>query len=285
MPHDALIPPIVDADWALARAAERPVTFADVRWYLDGRDGRAAYEQRHIPGAVWVDLDRQLAAQGAPPTEGRHPLPDPDDFAAAMSSLGIGDETVVVAYDDTGGMTAARLVVMLRMLGRDAAVLDGGLDAWPGPFEAGSGPRPATAGFTARPWPAECLASADEVGDRAIDGSAVVLDARAAGRFSGEIAVVDRRPGHVPGARNAPWNEALDPETHRFRERDDLARHYAHLGVGPSSDVITYCGSGVSACVNVVAMEHAGLRAARLFVASWSGWSADPARPAELGKP
>lgn len=256
---------------------------ADVRWYLDGRDGRAAYEERHIAGAVWVDLDRQLAANDRPATEGRHPLPDPADFAASMSVLGIGDDTTVIAYDDTGGMTAARLVVMLRMLGRDAAVLDGGLAAWPGPFERGPGRTPDRAQFTPQPWPTQRLASADEVGERAADRSAVLLDARTAGRFTGEVTMVDPRPGHVPGARNAPWGDALDPATGRFRSRDELVEHFAAVGVESGDEVITYCGSGVSACVNVVAMEHAGLGVPRLYVASWSGWSADPDRPAELG--
>lgn len=123
----------------------------DVRWYLDGTDGRAAYQAGHLPGAVWADLDTQLAAHDRPATEGRHPFPSAQAFAAAMGALGIGDDTVVVAYDDSGGLTAGRLVVMLRMIGHDAALLDGGLAAWTAagnPVESGPGRTPEPAAFT-----------------------------------------------------------------------------------------------------------------------------------------
>ena len=122
-----MIPPVVGADLIGELSG---AVLADVRWYLDGRDGHAAFAEGHLPGAVWVDLDRHLAAHGLPASEGRHPLPTPEAFAASMGSLGIGDDTVVVAYDDTGGLTAGRLVTMLRWLGRSAAVLDGGLAGW-----------------------------------------------------------------------------------------------------------------------------------------------------------
>lgn len=260
---------------------------ADVRWYLDGRDGHAAFQQAHLPGAVWVDLDRQLAAHGGPVGEGRHPFPTPDAFAAAMSELGIGDDTVVVAYDDTGGLTAGRMVTMLRMLGRDAAVLDGGLAAWTVagyPVATGPEPAPAPAVFTAQPWPADRLASADEAAAHAAAG-APVLDARAHERFTGEQALIDPRPGHVPGARSAPWAAVLGADGHLLPP-EHLREHFTALGAADEgADPITYCGSGVSACMNIVAMEHAGLTPPRLYVASWSGWSAQPDRPAELGDP
>lgn len=277
--------------------AHLEAVLADVRWYLDGRDGRAAFEAGHLPGARWVDLDGTLAASGMPATEGRHPLPDPHAFAASMEALGIGDESTVVAYDDTGGLTAGRLVVMLRMLGRDAALLDGGLRAWGGPLEIGPAGEPRRdARFTARPWPADRLASADETASAAT-GDGVVLDARVPERFTGEQALVDPRPGHIPGARNAPWSAVLDAHGH-LRSPKELRAHFATLGVhtapkagthsppdgAPAADgVIAYCGSGVSACMNLVAMEHAGLGTGRLFVASWSGWSADPGRSAAFG--
>ena len=260
---------------------------ADVRWYLDGRDGHAAFQQAHLPGAVWVDLDRQLAAHGGPAGEGRHPFPTPDAFAAAMSELGIGDDTVVVAYDDTGGLTAGRMVTMLRMLGRDAAVLDGGLAAWTAagyPVATGPEPAPAPGAFTAQPWPADRLASADEAAAHAAAG-APVLDARAHERFTGEQALIDPRPGHVPGARSAPWAAVLGADGHLLSP-EQLREHFTALGAADEgADPITYCGSGVSACMNIVAMEHAGLTPPRLYVASWSGWSAQPDRPAELGDP
>lgn len=277
--HDAaVIPVIVDAEFV----ATRPhIVLVDVRWYLDGRDGRAAYEAGHLPGAVWADLDHQLAAHDAHVTEGRHPFPSPHHFAKAMGALGIGDDTTVVAYDDTGGVTAGRLVVMLRMLGHDAAMLDGGLLGWTGPIDTGW-VQPGTAAFTERPWPSARLASADETAAAATSGTGVVLDARARERFTGEVTQIDPRPGHVPGARNAPWSAAMADDG-RLRSVDELRAHYESLGVDDDTDVVAYCGSGVSACVNVMAIEHAGFRPPRLYVASWSGWSADAERPAELG--
>lgn len=260
---------------------------ADVRWYLDGRDGKAAYENSHIAGAVWVDLDNALAGHGLPATEGRHPFPTPEAFAADMSALGIGDDTVVVAYDDTGGLTAGRLVVMLRMLGCDAAVLNGGLNAWVAaglPTETGKAIEPTSKKFTATHWPDDRLATADEALAEATGGG-VVIDARPLARFTGAQALIDPRPGHIPGARSAPWSAVLD-DSGRLRTMDELKAHYAALGLADAeTPSVAYCGSGVSACMNIVAMEHAGLTPPRLYVASWSGWSADPDRPAELGQP
>jgi thiosulfate/3-mercaptopyruvate sulfurtransferase len=273
------VPPVVDPAFVHANP---DAVLVDVRWYLDGRDGLAAFEAGHIPGARWVDLDHELSDAAAPPTEGRHAFPSPEQFAQAMSRLGVNDDTVVVAYDDSGGGNAARLVVMLRMLGRAAALLDGGLAAWDGPLESGPAGPATPARSTVQEWPPSRFASADETGAAAASGTAV-LDARSPERFRGEVVVVDPRPGHVPGARNAPWVAVLDPSTGRFRAPDALRRHYAAIGVTDTDDAIAYCGSGVSACMNVLAMELAGLRPPRLFVASWSGWSADPDRPAELG--
>lgn len=202
-----------------------------------------------------------------------------------MSALGIGDDTVVVAYDDTGGVTAGRLVVMLRMLGRSAALLDGGLGAWIADgraTEVGAGPAAiAPAKFTITEWPAQRLASADEAADFASRGGAV-LDSRAHERFTGEQVLIDPRPGHMPGARSAPW-AALHRPDGRLLDRAELLAHFHHLGADTDANTVAYCGSGVSACLNVIAMEHAGLSPARLYVGSWSGWAADPERPVELG--
>jgi thiosulfate/3-mercaptopyruvate sulfurtransferase len=280
----ALIPPVVEAPWVLDRLTTDPsVVLTDVRWYLDGRSGRAAFEDAHLPGAVFVDLDHDLSRDDLDPTEGRHPLPTPEAFAAAMSRNGIGDQHLVVAYDDSGGMTAGRLVVMLRMLGRRATLLDGGLAAWPGPVERGPGIEREHTVFTSAPWPVERLAGTDDVERLADDPAAVVLDARSAERYRGEVAVVDPRPGHIPGARSAPWSDALDPATGRFRSPAQLAAWFEGLGATTAPTVVAHCGSGVSACVNLLAMERAGLAPARLYVASWSGWSADPDRPAATG--
>ena len=271
---------------------ERPLVIADVRWYLDGRSGRDAFHAGHIAGAVFVDLDEWLAG---PPSaeEGRHPLPDPERFARGMSEAGIGDGTTVVAYDDAGGVIAARLVWMLRSLGHDAAVLDGGITGWPGELGAGAtvagrraAPR-ADATFTARPWPASALASIDETQARAADGSAVVLDARTADRFAGETEPVDARAGHIPGARNLSVRDHLGDDG-RLRDLDELRARFARLGLAPGgaasgSDVIAYCGSGVTACHELLVLEHAGLGRGRLFAGSWSQYAADPQRPVATG--
>jgi thiosulfate/3-mercaptopyruvate sulfurtransferase len=200
-----------------------------------------------------------------------------------MSRHGIGDDSIVIAYDDSSGMTAGRLVVMLRMIGRDAAVLDGGITVWSGELMQGPGVVPEELPFTPCEWPADRLASVDEVAQAAASPNGLVLDARNAERFTGEVTQIDPRPGHIPGAANAPWAATVDPDTKRFRPAAELREHFNELGASESDTVIAYCGSGVSACMNVLAMERAGLPAPRLYVASFSGWSADPEREVELG--
>jgi thiosulfate/3-mercaptopyruvate sulfurtransferase len=271
---------LVDADWLSGHRDE--VVVADVRFYLDGRSTLDAYVAGHLPGAVYVDLGRDLSTPGAA-TEGRHPLPSPTDFAAAMGRLGVGDDDVVVAYDDSGGGTAGRLVWMLRATGHDAALLDGGLAAWPGPLATGPPALRSSVTFAARPWPAAALIDADAVAALAASSSAAVLDARAADRYRGENEPVDPRAGHVPGAVNAPWQGNIDPATGRFLAPAALRARFEALGVRAGEPVVAYCGSGVSACANLVALERAGITGARLYVASWSGWSADPDRPAATG--
>jgi thiosulfate/3-mercaptopyruvate sulfurtransferase len=270
-----VIGPFVDTGW-LAEHLDEVVT-ADVRWYLDGRSARGAYLAGHLPGAVFVDLDTVLAAP-ASPERGRHPLPDPEAFAAALGQLGIGDRDTVVAYDDAGGVIAARLVWMLRATGHDAAVLDGGIDAWDGPLEAGPSLR-AVAEFGAREWPSELIATIDEVADA---GDAVLLDARDGPRFSGAFEPVDPRPGHIPGARSLPVREHVGPDG-RLLPRDELAERLRGVGVDDGVEVISSCGSGVTACHNLLVLSHLGLPPGRLYPGSWSQWSADPARPAETG--
>ena len=270
---------VVDGDWAAAHGND--VVFADVRWYLDGRSGRAAFEAAHLPGAVFVDLDHDLSAHGAA-TAGRHPLPAPDHFAAAMAQLGIGDDDAVVAYDDSGGGTAGRLVWMLRVTGHRAGLLDGGLGAWPGELQTGRAATRPPASFTARPWPAAALVDADGAAAAATEPGSVVIDARSGERYRGESEPVDARPGHIPGAASAPWQGNLDAGG-RFLSPEALRARFARLGITANTPVVAYCGSGVSACANLVALEHAGLAPGRLFVASWSGWAADPARPTALG--
>ncbi len=269
-----MIPPVVDTAWW--QAHRDAVVLADVRWYLDGRSGRAAYDAGHLPGAVFVDLDKWLAAP-AGPSVGRHPLPAPEVFAEGMASLGIGDDDTVLAYDDGGGVTAARLVWLLRVSGHEAALLDGGLTAYDGPLETAAPPRPRSA-FTPRPWPAERLADVED----ALDPANVVLDARDAARFRGELEPVDPRAGHIPGARNLPVREHVDAAG-RLLPADVLRERFAAAGVTADSSVVSYCGSGVTACHNLLALEHAGFVPGRLYPGSWSQYSADPDRPIATG--
>lgn len=274
--------PVVDLHWL--KAHRDGVVLADVRWYLDGRSGHGAYLRGHLPAAVFVDLDQWLA--GAPsPQAGRHPLPDPEVFAAGMSEVGIGDEDVVVAYDDGGGVTAARLVWMLRVIGHDAALLDGGLQVWDGELEPGEArpPRPGEArrsprSFTPRPWPEAKLAAIEDV--RA--GGQIVIDARDGERYRGEHEPIDPRAGHIPGARNVPCRGNLD-ERGRLLGADELRRRFERAGVRPGVGAISYCGSGVTACHNLLAMEHAGLGEGRLYAASFSQYSSAPELPVATG--
>jgi thiosulfate/3-mercaptopyruvate sulfurtransferase len=271
-----VIKPFVDIDWVRAHRAE--VVLADCRWYTDGRSGADAYAAGHIPAAVFVDLDTALTRHEDPALGGRHPLADPQDFAAAMGALGIGDDDTVVAYDDAGGVIAARLVWMLRVSGHEAALLDGGLAAWGGKLEVGITSRDPAA-FTARPWPAERLASIDEVAALAAAGG-TVIDARPADRFAGAPDDLDPRPGHIPGARSVPCRENLDPDGRLLPAADLRAR----FDVEDAAEVISSCGSGVTACHNLLAMEQVGLGdGGRLFPGSWSQWSRDPARPVQIG--
>ncbi len=243
--------------------------FADVRWYLDGRSGRAAYEAGHIPGAVFVDLDTMLAGP-ASRAAGRHPLPAPADFAASMRVLGIEEDSVVVAYDDAGGTVAARLVWMLRAVGVSAALLDGGIGGWEGPLSAEE-PAIAPSCFPSVPWPAELLATADDAADPALR----VLDARAPERYRGEVEPVDPRAGHIPGAVNVPAASLLGADG-RFLPRAELRARLEGADVA-------YCGSGVNASFLVVAAQHAGLPPPRLYAGSWSQWSGDPSRAVATG--
>lgn len=290
------VPSVVTPEQAHELMLAGSIVFADVRWYADGRDPGIAFAESRIRGAVFIDVDRDLSnSDDHPATSGRHPFPDPDEFAAAMGRTGIGDDTWVVAYDDTGGMTAARLVVMLRMLGRQASLLDGGLPVWtdlhPNLLDSGKPKKSPSTKFTSTPWPDEFVVSDDELIGLVRRGSAssgvVLLDARSRERFEGRASfgagTLDPRAGHIPGAVNAPWMEVLSPETRRLRDRSDLRSHFSQLGVDDAVDVIASCGSGISACLDIVAIEHAGLPMPRLYVASWSGWSSDESRPVEIG--
>jgi thiosulfate/3-mercaptopyruvate sulfurtransferase len=273
----AAVPPVVDRAWLVGRG----VVLADVRWYLDGRSGRAAYDAGHLPGAVFVDVDRDLAAPHppGPSTAGRHPLPDPAAFAAAMGALGIGDDDVVVAYDDAGGVIAARLVWMLRATGARAALLDGGLR--PDDQLSAEPARRPPACFSPRPWPAGRIAGLTD----AVDRGNLVLDARDSDRYRGEVEPIDPRAGHIPGARNLPARENLTADGFVLPVAD-LRTRFAAVGVpGPQAGarVVSSCGSGVTACHTLLLLEHVGLGEGRLYPGSWSAYSSDPDLPAATG--
>jgi len=255
------------------RALPDEVVLVDVRRDDDG-PGRAAYDRGHLPGAVFVDLERDLSAP-ASPEQGRHPLPAPADFAESMSRAGIGDDDTVVAYDDAAGVLAARLVWMLRVTGHPAALLDGGLRA---DDERETQPvvRPRRA-FSAREWPPDALA---ELADATAPGN-VVLDARSRERYLGAPDPLDPRPGHVPGARSLPCRGSLDPSG-RLLPDDVLRERLAAVGVTDGASVVSSCGSGVTACHTLLVMEHLGLGGGRLWPGSWSQYASDPERPVEL---
>lgn len=252
------------------------VVLADVRWYLDGRSGLDAYLEGHIPGAVFVDLERWLSRPGSP-ADGRHPLPDPEVFAQGMGALGISDNSTVVAYDDAGGVIAARLVWMLRVTGHDAALLDGGIGAYRGELETTQSTRPAVR-KSVFAWPASRLVDIDELANPDL----VLLDARDRNRFRGDFEPVDPRAGHIPGARNLACRENLDGDA-RMLPPAILRERFEAVGVSDNTDVVSYCGSGVTACFNLLALELAGFGPGRLFPGSWSQYSHAAQRPVASG--
>jgi thiosulfate/3-mercaptopyruvate sulfurtransferase len=269
--------PLVDAAWLLEHAGDLGLIIADVRWKSDG-SAREAFDAGHIPGSVLVDVDRDLAAP-AYEGPGRHPLPSPERFAERMGELGIADEDTVVAYDDASGSLAARLWWMLRATGHRAFVLDGGIVSWPGEISTEVEPRPRTR-FTARPWPGDRIASAEDVRG-ALGRGGALLDARAPERYRGEQEPIDVKAGHIPGARSAPFAENVDPRSQRFRSGTALRERFDELGA--EEGAIVYCGSGLTSCQLVLAMEAAGLPSPRLYVGSWSDWIRDPTRPIAMG--
>ncbi|MGJ3509852.1 sulfurtransferase [Enemella sp. A6] len=269
-----MIPPVVDLTWLRAHPE---AMIADVRWYLDGRSGREAYDAGHLPGAVFIDLDEALSAPAS--TEaGRHPLPDPKDFAAAMEAAGIGADSIVVGYDDGGGFSAGRLIWMLRALGVDAALLDGGLTAWDGELSTDPAPDPeGDISFPVGTWGPELIATIDE----AAAAGPMVIDARSAERFRGEGPNRDAQAGHIPGSRSAPMTDNLT-DGRRFKTPEQLRERFAALGITDAGEVISSCGSGVTACHNLLAMEYAGLGRGRLYPGSWSQYAATD-RPIATG--
>ena len=277
--------PLVTTDWLVEHVADGGLRVVDVRWYLDpARRGREAWRAGHIPGAIFLDVEQDLAAPGGRRGGpiGRHPWPDAAQMARVMTAAGIGDHTQVVAYDDQAGAVAARLWFLLRAYGHDAvAVLDGGIVKWLGEGRPIDTLTPAVqpAAFTARLRPGLVLTKAELL---ARDATAVVLDARAGERYRGEVEPIDPRAGHIPGARSAPFSANLTAgPAPVFLPARELRARYAGLGA-ERGEPIVYCGSGVTACHDLLALDLAGLRG-RLYGGSWSEWSSDPALPVATG--
>jgi thiosulfate/3-mercaptopyruvate sulfurtransferase len=251
-------------------------TLLDVRWALGGPPGRDEYLRGHIPGAAYVDLETELA--GPPGPGGRHPLPTPAVFGAAMRAVGVSAARPVVVYDAATSMAAARAWWLLRYFDhRDVTVLDGGLEAWiaaGGPLETGMAAPPQPGDFVPRAGGMPVL-DADAAAQLARDG--VLLDARAPERYRGETEPVDPVAGHIPGARNRPTTENVQRDG-RFRRSQDLRAEFVRLGIVKGVPVGAYCGSGVNAAHEVLALELSGFDAA-LYPGSWSEWIVDPDRP------
>lgn len=269
--------PLIDAtQLAAAQASAHPPLVLDVRYRLDAPDGRAAHRAGHVPGAVYVSLDDDLAAHGDP-GEGRHPLPAPDAFQRAARRWGLSEGAQVVVYDDWNSFAAARAWWMLADAGVAVRVLDGGLAAWRDaglPLETGE----------VEPAPGDAILRPGRLPRLDIDGAAelartgALLDARAPERYRGDVEPLDPRAGHIPEARSAPTTQNLGPDG-RFRPVDELRAAYADLVGAP---VGTYCGSGVTAAHAALALTLAGLRPA-LYPGSWSQWANTPGRPVATG--
>jgi thiosulfate/3-mercaptopyruvate sulfurtransferase len=274
----ALLPHLNDANWLVVDCRHDLMNLAA---------GRDAYAQGHIPGAVFADIETVLSgakrdAKGV--FRGRHPLPESDAFIDVLRGWGVNDDTQVVAYDAHGGMFAARLWWMLRWVGHGAvAVLDGGLPAWQsiGQVLHTEAPAPRARGAIALRAPLVTTVDVADVLDNVEHGGRTIVDARAADRFRGENETIDPVGGHIPGAANRFFKDNLQPDG-RFKTPEQLQ---AELGavVGDPRRAIMQCGSGVTACHNLLALEVAGLPGAALYPGSWSEWCADASRPVATG--
>ena len=273
----------------LLRSDQPPLT-ADVRWNLGGPPGKPDFEAGHIPGAVWVDLETQLA--GPPGVGGRHPLPTVAIFEDAMRSIGVCQDSLVVAYDAANSQAAARLWWLLTDAGHgDVKVLDGGFAAWRAaglPTERSeqsntvSGPnvRAARGDFIAHPGQRPQLTATEISARLGRPDAPTLIDVRTSERYAGENEPLDPVAGHIPGAINLPWAVNVHADG-RFRPPAEIARRYAEAG--GNRDAVLYCGSGITATHSLLALESAGLGAAALYPGSWSDWITDPSRPIATG--
>lgn len=277
---------LIDPQELAAELGDSSLRIVDARFSLaDPAQRRPGYELSHVPGAVYADLDRDLSDLRKV-GQGRHPLPDDDDFAGKLGKWGIAPEHQVVVYDaGDGSMAAARLWWLLKLLGHErVAVLNGGLGAWR------AAQLPETSAATrideVAPYPARfdraAIADAGEVLSRLGEPAGWLFDVRAGERFRGEVEPLDPVAGHVPGALNHPFSQSL--REGRFKSSAELHDELAPMLSGRKpEEVVVMCGSGVTACHLLLAMEHAGLHGARVYAGSWSGWISDPSRPIATG--
>ncbi len=272
---------IVSVEELAAHLNDPQWVIVDCRYLLqDFGAGRRMYDAVHVPGAFFADMETELAG---PKTgkNGRHPMPDPATFAGFLRELGVNSQTQIVAYDAGADMSAARMWFLCRYIGHDAvAVLDGGFAAWAGmqkPVSAAAPPRPGNGTIQARVR-GELAVNADDV-LRSLDGNEfTIVDARGADRFMGRNETVDPVGGHIPGALNRPFRLNYTGPFGQMKAPADLRNDFAALDVPPDR-LVHQCGSGVSAAVNLLAMEIAGMQGSRIYPGSWSEWCSDPSRP------
>jgi thiosulfate/3-mercaptopyruvate sulfurtransferase len=269
---------LVSTEWLAKHLYDANVRVVDVRWYLFEKDktGKSEYLNGHIPGAVLADMDTDLSShdRGGP---GRHPMPHPHVFAEAMSRLGIDANTHVVAYDDRGGATAARLWFLLRYFGHDnVSLLDGGITQWNAEKRSlqQETPQIARGNFVAREPRTNMVADREAVQKLTHDPKALVIDVRVAERYEGKVEPIDPKPGHIPGAKNAPIGSNLRGNGDmRFLDVSALHARFDNLGLNQADQVVAYCGSGVNAAQAIFVLNLIGRTDAMLYEGSWSDWS------------
>ena len=271
--------PLISASELHTRLKDPNIAIIDCRWYIDdAAAGRIAYDEAHIPGARFADLDTDLSQASGP---GRHPLPSPAAFGETCERLGIDHSGHVVVYDDRGGGIAARMWWMLTNQGhRTVLVLDGGLDAWKGldgPMTTVL-PTVSHTTFPTRPW----TRTVDRRDVEIRSDSTILIDARSTERYRGDEELIDPVAGHIPGAISMPLDDNLNPNM-TFTTPQQLLQRFVDAGIADAESAISSCGSGVTACHNILAMAIAGMPPPDLYVGSWSDWSTE-GLPAVLGK-
>ena len=281
-------PPLIDVAWLAAHASDPLVRVVDVRWYLGAKKGVDEHAKGHIPGAVFLDLDRDLCADIAA-GPGRHPIPSAEKLTATLQRAGVSRATHVVAYDDAAGSIASRVWWLLRHFGHACvSVLDGGIGAWTAAGHAleHDAPSFALGDFVAKAPDAEAIrgrvADKHHVHSHVSRPGVLVLDARDRDRYRGDREPVDARAGHVPGAKSAPWVE--NTRDGHMLPAAELRARYEALGAATADEIIVYCGSGVTACHDLLALELAGIGAAKIYEGSWSDWARDASLPATKGE-